>query len=158
MGLIFDTTEIIHLERNAEHIQELIIGVGEEPFGISIITVSELLHGVERATTEAIRVKRQAFVEGILEQFSVLPFDMPAARMHARIWAILAKRGEVIGAHDLIIAATAISLDYEVVTSNKKGIYKNRRSPSSLRDLSSLQARSRVVFTLNASLDCCLNG
>lgn len=124
MGLIFDTTEIIHLERNAGHLHELIIGAGEETFGISIITVSELLHGVERATTEAIRVKRQAFVESILEQFPVFPFDMPAARVHARIWAILSKRGEVIGAHDLIIAATAISLDYEVVTSNKKEFTK----------------------------------
>ena len=130
MGLIFDTTEIIHLERNAEHIHELIIGVGEEPFGISIITVSELLHGVERATTEAIRVKRQAFVEGILEQFPVLPFDMPAARVHARLGAILAKRGEVIGAHNLITAATAISLDYEVVTSNKKNLQRSKGSES----------------------------
>ena len=60
----------------------------------AVRTFSELL--VERATTEAIRVKRQAFVEGILEQFPVFPFDMPAARVHARIWAILAKRGEVI--------------------------------------------------------------
>ena len=120
MGLIFDTTEIIHLERNAGRIYELITEAGDEPFGISIITVSELLHGVERATTEAIRVRRQAFIEGILEQFPVMPFDMPAARVHARIWATLAKRGEVIGAHDLIIAATAISLDYAIVTSNTK--------------------------------------
>lgn len=124
MGLIFDTTEIIHLERNAGHIRELIAGAGDEPFGISIISVSELLHGVERAPTEAIRVRRQAFVEGILEYIPVLPFDMPAARVHARIWATLAKRGEMIGAHDLIIAATAVSLDYEVVTSNSKDFTK----------------------------------
>ena len=113
MGLIFDTTEIIHLERNAGRIYELITEAGDEP-----------LHGVERATTEAIRVKRQAFIEGILEQFPVMPFDMPAARVHARIWATLAKRGEVIGAHDLIIAATAISLDYAIVTSNTKDFTK----------------------------------
>ncbi|MBN2298618.1 MAG: type II toxin-antitoxin system VapC family toxin [Deltaproteobacteria bacterium] len=124
MGLIFDTTEIIHLERNTGRILELVKDAGDEPFGISIITVSELLHGVERATTEAIRVKRQAFIEGILEQFPVMPFDMPAARVHARIWATLAKKGEIIGAHDLIIAATAISLDYEIVTSNKKDFAK----------------------------------
>lgn len=124
MGLIFDTTEIIHLERNAGRIRELINSAGDEQFGISIITVSELLHGAERATNEAIRIKRQAFVEGVLEQFPVLPFDMPAARVHARIWALLAKRGKLIGAHDLIIAATAISLDYEIVTSNTKDFAK----------------------------------
>jgi tRNA(fMet)-specific endonuclease VapC len=124
MGLIFDTTEIINLERSPGHIYELIAQAGDELFGISIITASELLHGVERAASESIRVKRQAFVEGVLEQIPILPFDMPAARVHARIWAILAKKGEVIGAHDLIIAATAISLDYEVITSNKKDFIK----------------------------------
>ncbi len=120
MGLIFDTTEIIRMERSFENIQKLILDAGEEPFGISIITASELLHGVERATTDTIRIKRQAYVEGVLQQFPIFPFDMPAARVHARIWAILSKKGFMIGAHDMIIAATAISLDYDVVTSNKK--------------------------------------
>jgi tRNA(fMet)-specific endonuclease VapC len=118
MGMIFDTTEIIRLERNAGLLRELASAAGDEPFGISIITVSELLHGVERAKTDAIRLKRHAFVESVFEHFPLLPFDMPAARVHARIWAHLEGRGEMIGAHDLIIAATALALDYEVVTSN----------------------------------------
>jgi len=124
VGLIFDTTELIRLERSAGIIRELISEAGDVPFGISIVTVSELLHGVERAVSDAIRVRRQAFVEGVLEQVPILPFDMPAARVHARIWAGLAERGEMIGAHDLIIAATAISVDYEVVTSNIKDFSK----------------------------------
>ncbi|HNS91192.1 MAG TPA: PIN domain-containing protein [Deltaproteobacteria bacterium] len=124
MGLIFDTTELIRLERDAGIIQELISEAGDVPFGISIITVSELLHGVERAASNAVRVRRQAFVEGVLDQFPILPFDMPAARVHARIWASLAAQGEMIGAHDLIIAATAISLDYEVVTSTMRDFTK----------------------------------
>ena len=118
MGIIFDSTEIIHLERNAGVIRELASSAGDEPFGISIITVSELLHGIERAKTDAIRIKRQAFVESVFEHFPILPFDMSAARVHAKIWAHLEQKGDIIGAHDLIIAATAIALDYEVVTSN----------------------------------------
>lgn len=124
MGLIFDTTELIRLEHDAGIIQELISEAGNVPFGISIMTVSELLHGVERAASNAVRVRRQAFVEGVLDQFPILHFDMPAARVHARIWASLAARGEMIGAHDLIVAATAISLDYEVVTSNVRDFTK----------------------------------
>ncbi len=124
MGLIFDTTELIRLERDAGIIQGLISEAGDVPFGISIITVSELLHGVERAASNAVRVRRQAFVEGVLDQFPILPFDMPAARVHARIWASLAAQGEMIGAHDLIIAATAISLDYKVVTSTMRDFTK----------------------------------
>lgn len=49
---------------------------------------------------------------------SVQPFDLGQARVHARIWADLASRGEMIGAHDLQIAAAALALDHELATLN----------------------------------------
>ena len=58
--MIFDSSEIIALERNRETARVLIAGREDEPFGISVITVAELLHGVERADTEARRIRRQA--------------------------------------------------------------------------------------------------
>lgn len=112
MGVIFDSSEIIALERDRAEAESLVVGRPDEPFGISVVTVTELLHGVERADTEGRRIRRQAFVEKVLELFPVFPFDTSAARIHARIWASLARRGQTVGAHDLIIAATAISLDY----------------------------------------------
>ena len=57
-------------------------------------------------------------MEGILENFPVFPFDLPVARVHAQLWADLTKRGMMIGAHDLLIAATASTLGYGVVTAN----------------------------------------
>ena len=63
-------------------------------------------------------MNRQAFVEKVMEFFPTFPFDMAVARIYARIWASLAKRNLLVGAHDLIIAATAISLNYTVITSN----------------------------------------
>jgi tRNA(fMet)-specific endonuclease VapC len=93
----------------------LITGREEEPFGISVVTAAELLHGVERVDAEARRVKRQSFVEKVLELFPIFPFDTGVARIYARIWANLARKGQVVGAHDLIIAATALSLDYAVM-------------------------------------------
>lgn len=120
MGVIFDSSEIISLERNRAQVQILVSGREAEPFGISVVTVAELLHGVERADTEARRLKRQAFVEKVLESFPIFPFDTTVARIYARIWASLAKKGLTIGAHDLIIAATAISLDYSVITANRR--------------------------------------
>ncbi len=47
-------------------------------------------------------------------------FDTPAARVYARLWASLATRGITVGSHDLIIAATAISLGFSVVTANMR--------------------------------------
>jgi len=120
MGLIFDTSVLIAIERGSQNIERLTHGRENEPFGISIITVSELLHGVHRADSENRRLKRGAFVEKIIELFPIYSFDLSAARIYARIWSGLAKKGINIGAHDLMIASTAISIGFSVVTSDMR--------------------------------------
>lgn len=55
------------------------------------------------------RLKREAFFEKVIELFPIYPFDLKAARIYARIWANLVKKGMTIGSHDLIIGATCIS-------------------------------------------------
>jgi tRNA(fMet)-specific endonuclease VapC len=124
MGVILDSTEIIALERNRGVVESLVTGRDDEPFGISVVTVAELLHGVERADTETRRIRRQAFVEKVIEMSPVFPFDIGVARIYARIWASLVQRGFTVGSHDLIIAATAISLDYTVITANCRDFEK----------------------------------
>jgi len=116
MGVIFDTSVLIGLERASSRLDKFILGREGEPFGISAITVSELLHGVHRADSEKRRIIREAFVEKIIEVFAVISFDLSAARIYAGIWANLAKMGKVVGAHDLIIAATCISLGFSLAT------------------------------------------
>ena len=118
MGLIFDSSVLIYLERNLQNVEKIIAGKEEEPYGISVITVSELLHGVHRADSEKRRLEREAFVERVIELFPAYPFDLNAARIYARIWSNLAKKGTAIGAHDLMIGATCISLGYLVLTSD----------------------------------------
>ncbi|MBI4687557.1 MAG: type II toxin-antitoxin system VapC family toxin [Nitrospirae bacterium] len=124
MGVIFDTSVLITIERGAQNIERLIHGREDEPFGISVITVSELLHGVYRADSEKRRLRREAFVEKIIEIFPVYFFDLSTARIYARVWSSLAKKGINIGAHDLMIASTAISLGFSVVTSDKRDYEK----------------------------------
>ena len=120
MGVIFDTSVLVGIERASSRMDQFIRGREEEPFGISAITVSELLHWVHRADSEKRRMIREAFVEKILEVFPVFPFDLSAARIYARIWAGLAKKGKIIGAHDLIIAATCISLGFALATLDQR--------------------------------------
>lgn len=124
MGVILDSSEIIALERNRGAVESLVLGREDEPFAISVVTVAELLHGVERADSEIRKIKRQAFVEKVIEMIPVLPFDIGVARIYAGIWANLVRRGFTVGAHDLIIAATAISLDYTVITANRRDFEK----------------------------------
>ncbi|MBA3748809.1 MAG: PIN domain-containing protein [Solirubrobacterales bacterium] len=116
MALLIDTDLLVDLERgDATPDVERILG--DEDRAISVITVSELLHGVHRAQG-AIRVRRHAFVEHVLAGIDAIPITDPVARVHAGIWAELSNRGQPIGAHDLWIAATALAHGLGVATRN----------------------------------------
>jgi tRNA(fMet)-specific endonuclease VapC len=128
MGTVLDTTVFIELERamrglpaaraSMEVAERLESQLGEtEEVGIAAITASELLHGVHRATDEH-RARRAAFVEGVLSAFPTLSFDLLVARVHARLWAGLASAGTEVGAHDRLVAATAMSVGWRVGTGN----------------------------------------
>ena len=124
MGVIFDTSILISLEKAESRIDDFVVGREAESFGISVVSVSELLHGVHRADTERRRVKRESYVERIIDLFPMYPFDLAAGRIYARIWANLAQKHLTVGAHDLVIAATAISLGFSVVTLNLRDFEK----------------------------------
>jgi tRNA(fMet)-specific endonuclease VapC len=64
------------------------------------------------------KLRRERHVEQILGSISIEPFDLAQARHHARIWADLQMRGQMIGPHDLLIAAAALALDFELATLN----------------------------------------
>jgi predicted nucleic acid-binding protein len=118
VAILIDTGVLVDLERRAPTAP--LDALDAEPVFISAITASELLHGVERAADEARRARRQAFVERVLDAVPVVAFDLDVARVHARIWARLLARGERIGAHDLIIAATALCRGLGVMTHNTR--------------------------------------
>jgi len=128
MGTVLDTTVFIELERAmsslpasramSEVAQRLESQLGEnEEVGIAAITASELLHGVHRAT-DAHSGRRAAFVEAVLAAFPTFSFDLLVARAHARLWAGLASSGAEVGAHDRLVAATAMSAGWRVGTAN----------------------------------------
>ena len=120
MGVILDSSILIESERGRLDMAAFIAGREDEPFGISVISVSELLHGVHRADSSKRRLKRSAFVEKVIELFPIYSFEIAAARIYAEIWADLLQKGSRIGSHDLMIGATAISLGYSVATLNRR--------------------------------------
>ena len=84
---------------------------------MSAISASELLVGVERANTAERRAQRGAFVENLLASIPVLEFSMPVARTHARMIAALSQ-SVTAGAHDALIAATAVHHGFALLTRN----------------------------------------
>ena len=118
MGVILDTTVLIQAERQEFEIDKFTENREEEIFGISVITVAELLHGVHRADSTKRRLKRSAYVEKVIELFPIYNFDTSIARIYAELMSELSRKAIRIGAHDLIIGSTAVSLGFSVVTYN----------------------------------------
>ncbi len=90
----------------------------EDDVAIAAVTAAELLVGVQLADIKH-RQEREQFVEGVLSVFLIEEYDLAAARSHALLLAHTRRLGTPRGAHDLIIAATAVSRDRIVVSADR---------------------------------------
>ena len=105
------------LRRSSEVLLERIQRIPIERQLISVVTLAELLYGVlESNKKKANRMGVDAFVRHV----SVKDWTRDAAEHYADIRSDLKKKGQMIGANDLMIAAHARSLDAAVVTNNVK--------------------------------------
>jgi tRNA(fMet)-specific endonuclease VapC len=118
MGVLIDASVLIDYERGRVNLEPHLAGREQEEFFLSVVTASELLHGVHRAGNLNVRARRSAFVEAVLERFPLLPVDLATARAHSRIWAELMAEGRIIGQHDLWLAATCLAHGLTMVTAN----------------------------------------
>ena len=82
---------------------------------MSVVTKSELLYGVEVSPR---RTQDATALSAFLTYVHVLDFHDDAAIHYAHIRADLKKRGQMIGANDLFIAAHARSLGLRLVSNN----------------------------------------
>jgi tRNA(fMet)-specific endonuclease VapC len=118
VGILIDATVLIDHERGRLDLAGWIAGREDETFFLSVITVSELLHGVHRADTGVRKARRSMFVEAVIDRLPVLPLGLPSARAHAEIHADVEASGRVVGAHDLWLAASALAHDLTLATAN----------------------------------------
>jgi hypothetical protein len=70
---------------------------------------------------------RTFLVEGLLARLPLISFDTVTARIHARLSAEIASNGTAVGPHDLIIAATALTKGYIVITRDECSFPENSR-------------------------------
>jgi predicted nucleic acid-binding protein len=115
LAILIDTSVLVNVERRGTPLER---ALGEQERAISVVTASELLHGVHRAKDDRVRTRRQAFVEHLISSIEPLPVTTSVARVHAAIWSGLERVGEPIGAHDMWIAATAIRHGMAIATAN----------------------------------------
>ena len=118
MGLVLDMSVLVAAERKDFDLARFLTSEApDETILITTVTATELLHGVHRAEGET-RLKREVFVEEMLRVLPVLPFDLPSARAHSRVWADLESQGSRIGAHDLLIASICLAGGHCLATLN----------------------------------------
>jgi tRNA(fMet)-specific endonuclease VapC len=82
---------------------------------ISDLSILELYAGAQRYDQPN---KRINLIEDFVSRLIVLPFDTQAARLAGPILYKLLAAGQMIGAYDLLIAATALSKKLTLVTNN----------------------------------------
>lgn len=117
--MILDTTVLVDAERAGLGVLEGIIS-DDDDVAVAAISVAELAVGVELADGRR-RARRQALVSAVLGAVSVEPYDVDVAEAHGTLLAHVRRSGRPRGAHDLIIAATALAREREVVSADADG-------------------------------------
>lgn len=124
MGTLVDTSVLIAVLRAELDLRKAVAADATEPVAIATISASEMLHGPHRMTNAVARARVERQIEQLLTHCSIVDFDLEIARLHARLGADLAAKGTPVGAHDLIIAATALWLDYRLATRDRRSFPK----------------------------------
>jgi len=124
MGLILDSSVAIAAERRGDSVDrffERVISVaGAQEAALSAVGLVELVHGIYRARTPEARLRREAFVKELLAALAVYPFTKETAMLGGKLDGELQSKGIVVPFGDLLIATTALSLGYSVMTTNMR--------------------------------------
>ena len=87
---------------------------------MAAITIAELGVSVEMATGRRRRA-RSEFLDDLIDNLPIIQYDLGVARAHTDLLVAVRTLGRPRGAHDLIIAATALATGRIVVTSDRHG-------------------------------------
>lgn len=115
---MLDTETCIFITRkSAPSLLERIESVPLEQQCISVVTLAELLYGVQVSSKKK---ANQEVVDLFAQHIEVLEWTPGAAKHYAEIRAELKKKGQQLGSNDLMIAAHARSIGAVIVTNNVK--------------------------------------
>jgi tRNA(fMet)-specific endonuclease VapC len=104
------------IRKRPESVYRRLSNIGERGVAISVITAFELEVGALRSQgkhySEAVRL--------LIAELPVLPLEDSARAAYGQLRTALERRGEVIGAYDMLIAAHALTPNATLVTNNEK--------------------------------------
>jgi tRNA(fMet)-specific endonuclease VapC len=123
MAYLIDTNIIIYSLNNDEKVRANFLKNESIPKFISIITYGELLYGAKKSTMAERNLSKVYMIKNI---FPIIDIDLPVIEAFGDLKAKYGKKGIVIADFDLLIAATALTHNQILVTSNVKHFNKIR--------------------------------
>jgi tRNA(fMet)-specific endonuclease VapC len=114
---VMDTNTLIYFFKGMGKVPEKLLEVSPKEIGIPSVVLYELEYGIAKSSSPR---KRQAQLKELSSLVKILPFDGDAAKLSAAVRATLEKKGAPIGAHDVLIAGTALANQGILVTNNTK--------------------------------------
>jgi predicted nucleic acid-binding protein len=120
MGLILDSSIVIDAERRGGDRRALDRACGysggRSETALFAIGLTELIHGLYRAKTPLVRLRRQSFLDELLNDLTVYPYTKETAMLAGKLDAEQQSKGAIIPFGDLLIGATALSLGFSILT------------------------------------------
>jgi predicted nucleic acid-binding protein len=122
MGVVVDSSVVIALERSGSTAVDVLTRIaevaGDQRAVLSTIGLTELVHGIHRSATKEMFARRMAFLNDLLLDLEVVSYSKQTAFLAGRIDSEQRARGFTIPFADLLIGATALEVDYAVLTGN----------------------------------------
>jgi tRNA(fMet)-specific endonuclease VapC len=117
MSYLIDTNIIIYSIKGNSIVHERFLKNENIPKSISVITYGELLFGAKKSHNYE---KNLAVVYRIKELFPIINIDKAIIETFSELKANLQKVGSTIKDFDLLIASTALTMNFTLVTNNEK--------------------------------------
>ncbi len=116
MKYLLDTSTCIdYLRSPHSRVRERLRAIAPSEVALCTIVQAELYYGAWRSQNPTHNLN---LLEAFFEPFLVLPFCSRAAQVYGAIRASLTASGQLIGPHDLLIAAIALANGVVLVTNN----------------------------------------
>ena len=122
MGLILDSSVLVAAERQTRTVHQILADLYRTQqnieIGISVVTLTELAHGVARAGTSKRKKRRLRFVQELATAIPIYEVTATIAFEAGLIDGENQSRGIRLPLADLLIGVTALELGFGVGTSN----------------------------------------
>ncbi len=114
---LLDTDTIIYALKGDRHVVRRFEEKVAQPKAISVITYGEMFFGAMKSSSQQANLAK---VRRVAELFPVVEVSKAVMETFGSLKADLEQRGRVVDDFDLVIASTALILNYALVTNNER--------------------------------------